>query len=98
MTGTVDGGVGHVLGRVTDDTAGVGDAPLERSIASGIVDLGPSTPPRPTADESERVRTIDGVFSSTHRLGGELSLRYAGYDVTVKSNGVVHIEGPAGRT
>ncbi|MFD1512927.1 hypothetical protein [Halomarina rubra] len=75
-----------------------GDVPLERSIASGIVDLGPPTPPRPAADESERVRTIDGVFSSTHRLGGELSLRYAGYDVTVKSNGVVHIEGPPGRT
>lgn len=73
-----------------------GDAPLERSIAEGIADLCPAGEvPRPTAAESERVGTIDRLFSGTHLVGGEVQVRYADYDVTVKSNGVVRIEGPS---
>ncbi|MWG35351.1 hypothetical protein [Halomarina oriensis] len=72
-----------------------GDRSLERSIAIGIVDLCSTTrPPRPTPGESERVATIDEVFSGSHLLGGELTVEYAGYDVAVKHNGVVRIEGP----
>ena len=72
-----------------------GDAPLERSIVEGIADLGPAAgATRPTEAEVERVRTIDRLFSDTHLVGGELQVRYADHEVTVKSNGVVRIEGP----
>ena len=73
-----------------------GDASLERSIAEGIADLrSTDRGPRPTRAESERVRTIDRLFAGTHLVGGELRVRYADCDVTVKSNGVVRIEGPS---
>jgi len=73
-----------------------GERSLERSIAVGIADLHTATdPPRPTPGESERVATIDEAFSGSHRLGGELTVEYAGYDVSVKHNGVVRIEAPA---
>jgi hypothetical protein len=73
-----------------------GDAPLERSIAEGIADLSPPETPRPTADDADRVAAVDRLFSEAHLVDGELELRYAGYDVTVKPSGVVRVEGPAG--
>jgi hypothetical protein len=73
-----------------------GDAPLEQSIVEAIADLSSSGPPRrPSATESERVRAVDRLFSEVRLVGGELELRYADCDVTVKGNGVVRVEGPS---
>lgn len=72
-----------------------GGDPLERSIAEGVVDLCSADGLTcPTAEESERVETVNRLFSGTHLVSGEVSVTYAGCDVTVKSNGVVRIEGP----
>lgn len=73
-----------------------GDLPLEHSIVEGIADLYPSGPPtRPSTAETERVGTVDRLFSESHLVGGEIRLQYADCAVTVKSNGVVRIEGPS---